>query len=115
MPKIKPTVPEVLRQYQEAQKFETDTEFAEAFGVTKQRLSQWFNGIHDPEVDYLKVSALLHIALAPWKAQMAIDLLKAMGKEEDIPCSCWEYIPDNEHCPKHYELYKKYKKAEVVS
>jgi transcriptional regulator with XRE-family HTH domain len=97
----KPSVNEILRKYQQEQGCETDAAFAEALGIDRQRLSQWMTETHQPSVDVLKVWAMLYIITTPWKARMAVELLKAMGLEEEIPCTCLELVGDNEYCPKH--------------
>jgi len=104
MAKKKLTVPEVLRKYQKEQKFDTDIAFAEAIFVSRQRLNNWLAETNKPMVPYLKLMALslMPVEDERWKAHMAVDLLKAMDAEGEIPCSCRTLEGDNEFCPRHF-------------
>lgn len=98
-----PTEIEILQACKQEQGFETDSAFAEALGVSRQNLYQWLNGIHKPSTDLLKLMALIHMPVAPWKAKLAIGLLKARSMESEIPCSCAADGRVNPFCPKHFE------------
>lgn len=101
MPKSKEqTVPDILRKYQDAQGFETDMAFADALSISRQSMSQWLNETHQPSVDVLKLWALMYVFLSPWKSRMAVELLKTMGHEGEVPCTCLQ-MGDNIYCPRH--------------
>lgn len=83
MVKNKSTVPQILEAYQQAEKFETDTAFAAALGWKKQSLSQYKAGIYKPQVSTLRVLAFLESD--NWKGRMAVELLEAMGRGDQVP------------------------------
>jgi hypothetical protein len=91
----------VLRATQREQEFLTDSAFAEALGVDRQKLWNWLNYVNQPDVNWLKLATVLNMVTKPWKAQMAIDILTAMGIGDEIPCSCFDIQGDNEYCPRH--------------
>jgi len=100
---ISPTEIDILQACKKEQAFETDSAFAEALGVSRQKLYQWLNGIHKPSTDLLKLMALVNMPISLWKAQLAISLLKVRKLEHEIPCSCEPNGEPNPLCPKHFE------------
>ena len=93
------TEPEIMGAYKAAERIETDAQFARELMVSRQRMGQWLVGTHAPDKDWLQLTAL--VFNGKWQSQMAVDLLKHRGLEDDVPCICLEVIGDNGHCPKH--------------
>jgi len=108
---VPPAEIEIWQACKKEQGFATDSAFAEALGVSRQRLSQWLNGIWKPSTDVLKLMALMNMPVTLWKAQLAISLLKARNLEHEIPCSCEPNGETNPLCPKHFELVLAAEKA----
>jgi Helix-turn-helix. len=86
----------------------TDSAFADALGISRQKLYNWLNGINKPSTDVLKLWALVLLPVTKWKAHLAIDLLKTRGMSAEIPCTCdrngnGEITIKNPICPKHFE------------
>lgn len=70
---------QILEDCKRTQGFETDTAFAEALGVSRQNLYQWLNGKGKPSLDVLKLWRLEYVATAPWRNELANQLLQARG------------------------------------
>ena len=98
MPKREATEADILRKYQRMQEFQTDTAFADALTVSRQKMSSWLKGFHYPEFGWLVQIARLFAG--SWQSDLAVELLRRRGNEEDIPCICSEEIGDNGPCPK---------------
>lgn len=101
MPKTKnlPTEADILRAYQAEQEFQTDTAFADALLVTRGKMSNWLNHVHYPDLPWLLQTARLFAG--KWQSDLAVDILRRRGNEDDIPCVCTDAIGDNGPCPKH--------------
>ncbi len=101
---------EILKKYQEAQGFATDSAFANALGISRQNLFNWYSGAFAPSNELLQVWSLLYTILSPlWIAQMAIEILRNRGLEDKIKCTCTHGIDDsiiveNPFCPKHLNV-----------
>lgn len=98
-----PSEIDIFQACKKEQGFATDSAFAEALGVSRQSLYQWLNGVHKPSTDLLKLMALVNMPVKPWKATLAISLLKARNMQSEIPCTCQSDGSVNPFCPKHFE------------
>lgn len=83
MPKTKKTVKDILEQHQREQGIEVDAEFARALGVKRQSLYAWKQGEYAPQLNWLRITAFMN--WETWKGRMAVDLLKVMGHEDQVP------------------------------
>lgn len=97
------TVADVFRAYQAAELL-SDEEFARALSVSRQTLHNRRKRTYYPKKDWLITTARLYAG--EWQSDLAVDILKLLGLEDDIPCICLEVIGDNGPCPKHGELVK---------
>jgi len=91
---------DILKIYRNTGLYPSDTAFADEIKVSKQTLSQWMTGVHEPSLSWLRLTAVLH--RGNWRGMMAVDMLKARDQEDQIPCTCDDDAPD-QNCPKHMD------------
>ena len=81
-----------------------DTDFAYALAISKGRWSNWKAMRHYAPREWLIQTA--RVFSGAWQSELAADLLRRRGFEDDIPCVCLELIGDNGPCPKHVQVEK---------
>ena len=83
MTKKHPKVKDILEAYQREAQVEVDAEFARMLGVKRQSLFAWKLGKYQPQLNWLRITAFMN--WETWKGRMAVELLKVMGHEDQIP------------------------------
>ena len=108
MPK-KPTEIEIMEKYQREHNFPTASAFADALGISRQKLGNWYADVNKPTTELLQFWSLLYTLVPPlWVSQMAVELLR-IRDEKLIPCTCekdaqGEITENNPYCPRHMNV-----------
>lgn len=88
---------DIFRLWQARQGLNVDSRFADALGISRAKLWNWYNGINEPETEGLQEIALAY--RGKWQCELAVEVLNF--RKADVPCVCLESIGDNGPCPKH--------------